>query len=48
MIDNHVHIGWYADGYHYPKSVWMAEIEAGINEIAVSSTSTCAELYRHR
>lgn len=46
MIDNHVHVGWYTDGYHSPKSVWMAEFEAGINEIAVSSTSTCAELYK--
>lgn len=46
MIDNHVHIGWYIDGYHSPKEVWQAELEAGINEIVVSSTSTCAELYK--
>lgn len=46
MIDNHVHVGWYTDGYHSPKEVWQAELEAGIDEIAVSSTSTCAELYK--
>jgi len=46
MIDNHVHVGWYSDGYHSPKKVWQAEQEAGIDEIVVSSTSTCAELYK--
>ena len=46
MIDNHVHVGWYTDGYHSPKEVWQAELDAGIDEIAVSSTSTCAELYK--
>ncbi len=46
MIDNHVHVGWYKDGYHSPQEVWQSEQEAGINEIAVSSTSTCAELYK--
>lgn len=46
MIDNHVHIGWYTDGYHYPRKVWQAEQDAGIDEIVVSSTSTCAELYK--
>ncbi len=46
MTDNHVHVGWYSDGYHYPKDVWQSECEAGIDEIAVSSTSTCAELYK--
>ena len=46
MIDNHVHVGWYTDGYHFPKEVWQAELDAGIDEIAVSSTSTCAELYK--
>lgn len=46
MTDNHVHVGWYTDGYHSPKEVWQAEQEAGINEIVVSSTSTCAELYK--
>ena len=46
MIDNHVHVGWYTDGYHSPKDVWQAVQEAGIDEIAVSSTSTCAELYK--
>lgn len=46
MTDTHVHIGWYSDGYHNPEDVWKAELEAGIEEIVVSSTSTCAELYK--
>lgn len=46
MTDNHVHIGWYTDGYHSPKEVWQAEQDAGIEEIVVSSTSTCAENYK--
>lgn len=46
MIDNHVHVGWYTDGYHSPKKVWEAETEAGVDDIVVSSTSTCAELYK--
>ena len=32
MIDNHVHVGWYTDGYHSPGEVWQAELEAGIDE----------------
>lgn len=46
MIDNHVHVGWYTDGYHSPKEVWQAEQDAGVDDIVVSSTSTCAELYK--
>lgn len=46
MIDNHVHIGWYTNGYHTPKKVWQSEKEAGIDNIVVSSTSTCAEMYK--
>ena len=46
MTDNHVHVGWYSDGYHYPLDVWQAEQNAGIGDIVVSSTSTCAELYK--
>lgn len=46
MTDNHVHIGWYSDGYHYPLEVWKAEQDAGFSDIVVSSTSTCAELYK--
>lgn len=45
IIDNHVHVGWYRDGYHAPKEIWEAETAAGVDEICVSSTSTCAELY---
>ncbi|MBQ9671725.1 MAG: amidohydrolase family protein [Prevotella sp.] len=46
MTDNHVHIGWYTNGYHTPEEVWQAARAAGIDEIVVSSTSTCAELYK--
>ena len=46
MTDNHVHIGWFSDGYHSPVQVWSSLCDAGIDEIAVSSTSTCAELYK--
>ena len=46
MTDNHVHIGWYTNGYHTPLEVWKAEKDAGIDDIVVSSTSTCAELYK--
>ena len=46
MIDNHVHVGWYTDGYHSPQEIWQAELEAGIEGIVVSSTSICAELYK--
>lgn len=46
MTDNHAHVGWYTDGYHAPEKVWQAERNAGIDEMVVSSTSTCAELYK--
>lgn len=46
MIDNHVHMGWYTDGYHSPLEMWLAVQEAGVDEIVVSSTTTCAELYK--
>ena len=46
MTDNHVHIGWYSDGYHNPLDIWHAEQDAGIDDIVVSSTSSCAELYK--
>lgn len=46
IVDNHVHVGWYSDGYHSPEEVWNAVIPSGIDEIAVSSTSTCAEKYK--
>ena len=46
MIDNHVHVGWFTDGYHSPKDVWYSEMAAGVDGMAVSSTSTCAELYK--
>ena len=41
-----MHVGWYTNGYHTPLEVWKAEKDAGIDDIVVSSTSTCAELYK--
>lgn len=46
VFDNHVHVGWYVDGYHSPEDIWEAERSAGVKDIVVSSTSTCAELYK--
>lgn len=47
IIDNHVHIGWYSDGYHSPLEVGKALKDAGILKYVVSSTSTCADLYHN-
>lgn len=47
IFDNHVHMGWYSNGYHTPYEIWSAIEYAGIDKIAVSSTSTCAELYNN-
>lgn len=47
IIDNHVHVGWYSDGYHSPLEVWRSLKDAGVNSAVVSSTSTCAELYHN-
>ena len=46
IIDNHVHVGWFTDGYHSPRDVWHSEMAAGVDGMVVSSTSTCAELYK--
>lgn len=46
MTDHHVHVGWYTDGYHSPEQVWKDMLEAGVDEIWGSSTSTCAELHK--
>ena len=46
IIDNHVHVGWFTDGYHSPREMWYSEMAAGVDGMAVSSTSTCAELYK--
>lgn len=46
IIDNHVHVGWYTDGYHSPREIWDTAKLSGIDEFAVSSTSTCAEKYK--
>ena len=45
IIDNHVHFGWYSDGYHSPLNVWSNLKNIGIEKFVVTSTSTCAELY---
>lgn len=47
IIDSHVHIGWFSDGYHAPREVWTALQSAGVECAAVSSISTCAELYHN-
>lgn len=47
VIDNHVHIGWFRDGYHSPKDVWNSLLAAGIDGVGVSSTTTCTELYKN-
>lgn len=46
IIDNHVHVGWFTDGYHAPRDVWYSALAAGVDGMAVASTSTCAELYK--
>ncbi len=45
MTDAHVHIGWFVDRYHSPDDVTVMLRNAGVDTIAVSSTSTCAEEY---
>ena len=47
IIDNHVHMGWFSDGYHSPLEIWRSLKEAGVDSSVVSSTSTCAELYHN-
>lgn len=47
IIDNHAHMGWFSDGYHSPRKVWGDIISAGIGQAAISSTSTCADLYHN-
>ena len=47
IIDNHVHLGWFSDGYHSPLEIWRLLKQVGVDSAAVSSTSTCAELYHN-
>ena len=47
IIDSHVHVGWYINGYHSPLAVWGSLYKAGVSKICVSSTSICAELYNN-
>lgn len=46
ITDNHVHVGWFTDGYHSANEVWDDSMAAGVCGMAVSSTSTCAERYK--
>jgi hypothetical protein len=46
MTDNHAHVGWFNDSYYSPMDIWQKEKKAGIDDIVVASTSTCAELYK--
>lgn len=46
IFDHHQHVGWYSDGYHSPSEIWRTKEDVGLSDIAVSSTSTCAELYK--
>lgn len=45
MTDSHVHVGWFVDRYHAPDKVSKSLRNIGVDTIAVSSTSTCAEEY---
>lgn len=45
IIDTHVHIGQFREGYHDAKEVYNAFTKAGVDEICVSSTTTCDENY---
>lgn len=45
MTDSHVHVGWFVDRYHSPDKVSKSLRNIGVDTIAVSSTSTCAEEY---
>lgn len=47
IIDSHIHVGWFSDGYHSPLEIWRSLKQAGVDTAAVSSTSTCAELYHN-
>lgn len=46
VFDHHQHVGWYTDGYHSPKEIWENAVRSGVSDIAVSSTSVCAEKYK--
>lgn len=45
MTDAHVHVGWFVDRYHAPNEISITLKNLGVDTIAVSSTSTCAEEY---
>lgn len=47
IIDNHVHMGWFSDGYHSPMEIGRSLKQAGVDSAVISSTSTCADLYHN-
>lgn len=48
FIDNHVHVGWYSDGYHSPEEIIQIALKSGLSEIAVSSTTIEATKCLHK
>ena len=47
MIDNHVHIGQFANIYYEPNVIFTTVFEAGIDELFFSSTTTCKDNIRY-
>lgn len=45
MTDTHVHVGWFVNRYYSPYYVSKKLRKLGIESVAISSTSTCAEEY---
>lgn len=45
MTDSHVHVGWFVNRYYSPYYVSKKLRKLGIESVAISSTSTCAEEY---
>lgn len=45
IIDTHVHIGQFFDRYHSAQEVFDTYTKAGVDEVFVSSTSSCVENY---
>lgn len=47
MIDKHVHIGQFKDIYYKPQVILSIVLEAGIDELFFSSTTTCRDNIRY-
>jgi predicted TIM-barrel fold metal-dependent hydrolase len=43
MIDSHVHIGQFYETWYDPSLVVKTVLEAGVEKVAISSTTSCAE-----